>query len=315
MKALILGINGQDGSYLADILLDKGYHVHGFYRRSSVNNLWRVQHILDRITLHRGDLLDETSLFKAISFSSPDEIYNMADQDHVGWSYQTPNYSMQVTAGAVASLLEFVRGFNPDIRIFQPVSATMFGDAPPSQDETTRFNPQSPYACAKAAAYYLCNYYRTAFNMYINVGIMYNHDSPRRSGDGYLLHDIAKGAVAVQRGERENIPIGCLDMVVDIGYAKEYMEAVCKLMQLPVSDNYVVASGQAHTIKFLAETALNMIGAGASKIGTNPAFNRPGRQPTLIGNITKIEKAIGYIPQIGIEELIEMLLCMYAGEK
>jgi len=208
-----------------------------------------------------------------------------------------------------------VRRINPDIKIFQPVSATMFGDAPPSQDETTRFNPQSPYACAKAAAYYLCTYYRTAFNMYINVGIMYNHDSPRRSGDGYLLHDIAKGAVAVQQGKKENIPIGCLDMLVDIGYAKEYMEAVCKLMQLPVSDTYIVASGQSHTVKFLAEAALGMMGADVSKIGTNPAFSRPGRQPTLIGNITKIEKAIGYAPQIGIEELVEMLLCMYAGEK
>lgn len=315
MKALILGIGGQDGSYLADILLAKGYEVHGFYRRSSVDNLSRIKHIIDRVTLHKGDMLDDTSLQKVICEVSPDELYNEADQDHVGWSYHSPRYSMDITAGAVASLLEICRKNLPSVRIYQPVSATIFGDAAPLQNEYTSFNPQSPYACAKAAAYYLANYYRQAFGMYINVGILYNHDSPRRSEDNYLLHEITKGAVAVQQGRQDKVLVGCLDMLVDIGYAREYMEASVELMQLSISDNYIIGSGQAHTIKYLAETALNMMGAEVSRIDVNPEFNRPGKQPTLFGDISKIKHAIGYAPQIGVEELIEMLLCKYAGEK
>lgn len=315
MKALVLGICGQDGSYLADILLSRGYEVHGFYRRSSVDNLWRIQHVIDRVTLHRGDILDDTSLQEVICTVQPDELYNEADQDHVGWSYHSPRYSMDITAGAVASLLEICRQKLPSVRIFQPVSATMFGDAVPLQNEFTAFNPQSPYACAKAAAYHLANYYRQAFGMYITTGILYNHDSPRRSGDNYLLHDIAKDAVAVQQGKKDKILVGNLDMVVDIGFAKEYMEAVVQLMQLPISDNYIIGSGQAHTIKYLTEIALNMMGADISRIGINPTFSRPGKQPTLIGDITKLKYATGYSPQIGVEELIEMLLCKYAGEK
>ena len=240
-RVLIFGINGQDGSFLAEILLERGYEVHGFYRRSSVDNLSRIRHLLSDVTLHKGDLTDYGSVHRAVAECLPlHEVYNEADQDHVGWSQSAPSYSAAVTYGGVVNVLEAVRQLTPTTRIFQPVSATMFGYAPPRQDETTRLYPQSPYACAKVAAYYLCQHYRREHGMFVSCGILFNHDSPRRSGD-YLLQRIARGEELW----------GDLETIVDIGYAREYMEAVWKLMQLDRPDDFVLGTGRGYRIKDL----------------------------------------------------------------
>lgn len=309
-RALILGINGQDGSFLADILLGKGYEVHGLYRRSSVDNLWRLRHISKSIQLHPGDLSDISSVGRVIAEVYPQEIYNEADQDHVGWSYHTPVLSMGITAGAVAGILELVREINPRIRVFQPVSATMFGDAPPPQNEATEFNPQSPYACAKLAAYYLARYYRQAHGMFVSTAILFNHDSPRRCGQGYLLHDICSAAIRVAHGQQQNVAVGDLDMIVDIGYAREYMEAAWNILQLPAPDDFVIGSGTAPTIRYMATEALRQVGVPSpeSRLEINPAFLRPGKQPSLRSDISKARAAFGFCPKVDIGELITILL-------
>ena len=239
-RALILGIGGQDGSYICDLLLEKGYEVHGLHRRSSVDNLRRIAHCRDRVTLHRGDMADLNSIMIACDRSRPDEIYNLADQDHVGASFASAAYSMDITAGAVGRMLELVRSWLYPIRFFQPLSATMFGDAPPPQNERTPFAPASPYACAKVAAYYLCQHYRREYGMHVSTAIFFNHDSPRRGGD-YLLQRIARGDKLW----------GDLDTVVEVGYAREYMEAAHAILQLDKPDDFVIGTGRGFRIRDL----------------------------------------------------------------
>lgn len=254
-RALILGIGGQDGSYLADILLEAGWEVHGMHRRSSVDNLSRIAHIRDRVTLHQGDLLDQRSMWEAIRNSECEVIFNEADQDHVGWSKTCPLYSYQVTYGGVALLLELILNWKGgrEIKLFQPLSATMFDDCPAPQDETAKLRPNSPYACAKAGAWHLCKHYRREHGIDVRCAILFNHDSPRR-GPGYLLQDIAAGR-----------PIrGDLSTVVDIGYAREYMEAAVKIVELPPPQNdlyqhdYVLGTDKPWTIERLLSDKLDV---------------------------------------------------------
>ncbi len=265
-RALILGIGGQDGSYLADLLVSKGYEVHGLYRRTSVDNLWRIKHLLNKIQLHCGDITDPNSLHRVLQDVKPHELYNEADQDHVGTSFQTPKLSMDVTAGGVLNVLESVKACCPDCKVFQPTSATIFGDALPPQTESTSLNPLSPYACAKAHAYYLARYYRQVYNLHVSTSILYNHDSTRRSGD-YLLHNIAKQAIAVSSHQQSYITIGNPDMSVDIGYAPDYCEGIYKILQQSTPDDYILASGPT-TIRNLISSALEQ--AGVDEPWSNP---------------------------------------------
>lgn len=239
-RALVLGCGGQDGSFLCDILLEKGYCVHGLYRRSSVDNLTRIAHCRDRVTLHAGDVTDPNSLAVVMSAVNPHEVYHVADQDEVGHSFAAPSVAVDVTYGGTVNVLEAVRRCCPSARVFIPSSATVFGDAPPPQAESTPFAPQSPYACAKAAAYYAARMYREHYGLHVCCGIMFNHDSPGRGG-GYLLQRIARGQ-----------PLwGDQEAVVDIGYAYEYMKAVWRMMQLDKPDDFVLGTGKGYRIKDL----------------------------------------------------------------
>jgi GDPmannose 4,6-dehydratase len=308
-KALILGIGGQDGSYLADILLEKGYEVHGFIRRSSTGNLGRVQHSLDRIQLHHGDLLDSVSIYRTLTEVKPDEIYNEADQDHVGWSYSTPAYSMAVTAGAVATLLESVKQVCPEARVFQPCSAMMFGHCLTwPQNELTPFNPQSPYACAKVAAYHLARYYRNVHGMFVCTAILYNHDSPRRTEE-YLLHQICEGVKRVAMGEQEKVAIGNMEMLVDIGYAKEYMQAAWKMMQLPSANDYIIGSGEACCIRVLLEHACKIMDLDWQEVYVhNPKFSRAGNPSTLVADAAKAMRDFDFRPEFNAVEMVNYLM-------
>ena len=248
-RALILGVGGQDGSYLAEILLESGYEVHGLVRHSSGNNLWRIRHLLDKITLHKGDICDGVRLAMLIDELAPDEIYNEADQDSVGWSGKAPGYQIEVTYKAVSTILETLRYMGGKVRFFQPVSSTMFGDQPYPHTETTPLKPQSPYACAKAAAFLLCQHYRREHGVYVSCGILYNHDSPRRGPD-YLLQRIARGE-----------PLwGDLSTIVDVGYAPEYMEAAYQSLQQSESRDYVIATGRGYRIADLQNWAKGLTG-------------------------------------------------------
>ena len=304
-KALITGVTGQDGSYLADILLEQGYEVHGLYRRVSQGNFKNIDHIIDErpveFHLHRGDITDPSSVLRIVRDVTPDEVYHMADQDNVGWSHDTPWYSSEVTTKGTATLLECVRVYVPKCRVFVPCSATMFGAAPPPQDEQTPFSPQSPYAVAKTAAYYWAQYYRETHGLHVTTGVMYNHDSPRRHGD-YLLHKICKAAVS-----GISIELGDPYQRVDVGYAREYMELAVKLVQLPKPAVYVVGTGEAPTIGDMVSYAE---GSGRFSVRWHHP-DRPGKTPTLQANISKLMTLLRDAPRVKVYGVIDGLLAHY----
>ncbi len=323
--ALIYGVGGQDGSYLADILLGKNYLVYGFYRRSSVDNLARIKHLLEplhpNLILLEGDLSDTASVRRAITSSNPDEVYQVADQDHVGWSFNTPQYSADITYGGVSRVLEAVRNIRKDAKVYIPVSATMFGNEPPMQNEVTHFNPLSPYACAKVGAYHLCGYYRQAYNMFVSTAILFNHDSERRGGD-YFLHKICKSAVEIVLGKRDKLAISNSSALLDIGYAKEYMEAVVKIMQLDRPINMVLASGDSWTVKRICHVALREAGLNETEtlrpidsfLVPDTVFHRPGPKQTLVGDISRAKGLIDFNPKYGLPFLIKSLVKKYHKE-
>lgn len=318
-RALILGA-GQDASFLAEILLEKDYEVHLLHRRSSADNLWRVRHLLDRIELHKGDMADPAGVEDTIHRVYPSEIYNEADQDHVDWSLATPAYSADITYGAVVRTLEALRRFSracPHVRFFQPLSATMFGAAPPPQNEDTAFAPQSPYAVSKVAAYYACQHYRREYGLHVSTAIMYSHDSVRRQGD-YLLHRICRGAVRIAAGKEKSLALGDLDAVVDIGCAREYMEGVHRLMQLPQPGDYVLSSGRHWTIRGLVECAFRTAGVKNkfdSLSVSDDTFHRPGPPCQLVGDSAKAREAFGFRPLRGPGDLVEELVEKYRREE
>jgi len=263
--ALIIGIGGQDGSYLAEILLNKGYSVHGIYRRSSVNNLWRIEGIRDRLTLHIGDLCDTNSIVRTINYVRPDEVYNLADQDDVRCSHHSAGYNYDVTGAAVGRLLESFVGRDrftssgEKCRFFQAISATIFGNPTEPQNLNTPLNPLSPYACAKAFALHLCRYYRQVHNMWISTAIFYNHDSPRRGG-GYLLQKIGRGLVQVAAGKIEHIRLYNPNERVNIGHAKSYMDAASRMLQNPYPADLLIGNTCDAKIARLAYYAMGYLG-------------------------------------------------------
>lgn len=308
--ALILGCAGQDGSYLADLLLEKGYNVHGLYRHGShPNALWRIEHCKNRLVLHRGDVLDQLSIDRAVSETTPDEIYNMADQDSVAWSFEAPVQQLDITAGTVIRLLESVRRFAPCARVFQPCSATMYGELKPPQNEAGLMvcAPASPYACAKEVAWRTCCMYAHLYNLYVSCGVMFNHDSPRRSED-YLLSRIARQAVRVSRGELDKVRIGCPHRRVDIGYAPEYMDAAWRMLQQDEPGDYVVATGRAYPIMILVSEALIAAGCNPDCWEIDHTYTpSPGPECTWIGDATKAREALGWEPKHDAHSLVRLL--------
>lgn len=312
-KALVLGCGGMDGSYLCEILVQKQYEVHGVYRRTSYNNLSRLGGTIRNITLHRGDLSDGGSIERIIRDVLPDEIYNEADQDHVGYSKETPQVSIDITTAAVSRLLETVlavykTSFNK-VKIFQPVSATMFGDSVPPQNERTPFAPASPYACAKLAAYYLCQHYRREHGIHVSCGIMFNHESPRRGPD-YLLQRIVRQAKKIANGKEDKIYLSNLDMQVDIGYAPDYMDAAWRILQLDKPTDLVVGTAYTASIKQFAIWALECVGirGNFNNYITDCGGNKFKNEPTLYADITEINRLTGWNPTHYRKGLVKILV-------
>ena len=307
-KALILGITGQDGSYLAEFLLEKHYEVHGLIRRSSTGNKKNISHITDKITLHKGDLADATSIYRIVKEVQPDEIYNLADQDHVSWSYDSIDYSCDITGAAVARILEIIKQLNPKIKFFQPVSSNMFGKAANSQNEETAFRPQSPYGCAKAFAYLLVRYYRDVFNLKASTAIFYNHESPRRTEE-YVTRKITKAVAMISKGLQKKLYLGDIDIKIDFGYSKEYVEAAWNILQLDKADDFIICTGELHSIREFAEEAFRCVGLDAKKyIEIDPKLLRPGKTDTLTGDFSKASKAFGYKPKTKLKELVRIMV-------
>lgn len=304
-RALILGIGGQDGSYLADHLLSLEYEVHGTYRRSSVDNLARVYHVRHRLVLHPADLSDGASVERVLRAVKPNEVYNMADQDHVGFSRSTPEVSVDITAGAVSRLLESILAYQldtkRDVKLFQPVSATMFGRQSAPQCETTPFAPTSPYACAKVMAYYLCQHYRREHGVFVSCGIMYNHDS-RRRGEGYLI-----GRVIAQARKGPPVRLSNIDHTVDIGYAPEFVCAMHAMLQLDVSVDLVIGTGQAYSVRRLAELAMEALGRHDGAVEDDGCVTYDD-EPTLIANVARAKSVIGFEPKVHGWSLIRKLM-------
>ncbi len=307
-KALIFGITGQDGSYLAEILLEKGYEVHGLIRRSATGNTKNIQHILDKITLHKGDLADATSIYKAIKESQPDEIYNEADQDHVSWSFAAPDYSSDITGAAVGRILEIIRQINPKIKFFQPVSSNMFGKASNPQTEETPFRPQSAYGACKAFAYILVRYYREVFGMFASTAIFYNHESPRRTEE-YVTRKITKAAARISKGLQSKLYLGNLDAQIDFGYAREYMEAAWSIMQLDKPDDFIICTGEVHSVREFLDEAFKTMGLNADDyVEFDPRFMRPGNTSTLMGDNSKARNTFNFNPKVRFKELVRIMV-------
>jgi GDPmannose 4,6-dehydratase len=315
-KALIFGVTGQDGSYLADILLEKGYEVHGMIRKSATGNTKNILHLLEnkqlfnkRFFLHRGDLADATSVYRIISEVRPREIYNEADQDHVRWSFDMVGYSSDITANAVGRNLEIIKQIDPRIRYFQPCTSNMFGLSEAEvQNENTPFNPQSPYAIGKTFAYYMTRYYRQAFGIHASIAILYNHESPRRTPE-YVTRKITQSVARIALKKQDKLVLGDLSARIDWGYAREFMEAAWRMLQQENADDYVIATGEAHSVKEFVDEAFAAVGLDPAKyLETSAEFLRPTKTSALIGDISKAKKAFGFEPKTRFKELVKLMV-------
>ncbi len=312
-KALILGVTGQDGSYLAEILLEKGYEVFGLVRRSATGNTKNIRHLLDKIKLEAGDLADAPSLYRIIQSIKPHEIYNEADQDHAGWSYHVVDYASDITGAAPGRLMEIICQTDKKIKYFQPLTSNMFGQAEgDSQNENTPLKPQSPYACAKAYAWMLVRYFREVHGLFASTGIFFNHESPRRVEE-YVTRKITKAAVRISMGLQDKLLLGNIDIRIDFGYAKDYMEAAHSILQLEKADDFIIGTGEIHSVREWAEEAFRQVGLDANKyIQIDPKFFRPGGTASLRADATKAKKTFGFKQTLTFKELIA---CMIAQDK
>jgi len=315
-KALVLGITGQDGSYLAEILLESGIEVHGLIRKSATGNTKNIDHLLNsdfyksgKLKLVKGDLLDSASIFKAISTIMPDYIYNEADQDHVAWSYDIPSYSITTTTTSVINILEAIRTINTKINYFQPVSSNMFGvpnEEP--QNEETYHNPVSPYGIAKSATFHLCNFYRKSYDMNISTGILYNHESPRRP-DEYLSRKVTLAVAKIKNGLQKELILGDLSGFVDWGYAKDFMNIAKKINESNHNDNFVIGTGKLTKVEDFVKKAFSQAELDWSNyVKTSDEFKRPVSTGRLCADITKLKSKLGIEPNVDIDELISIML-------
>lgn len=302
--ALVLGCNGQDGSYLCELLVAKGYKVHGLVRKTSSNILRNIDNFKNEINIHVGDLIDVISLANLIREVSPDEIYNEADQDHVGTSYLIPGYSFDVTGTAVGNLLEIVRQINPKIKIFQPVSSNIFGGTSGPHDENATLDPRSPYACSKAFAMHLCHMYRHTYGMYVSVGILFNHESERRT-EHYVTRKITKSVARIAVGLQNELVLGDVSAKLDWGYAPEYMEAAWRMMQLPDSHTVVLGTGVLHSVMDFVELAMSLANLDpAIYLKSSAALTRPSTTAPLVAKCDKARSLIGFQPKVEFEQLV-----------
>ncbi len=328
--ALITGITGQDGSYLAELLLEKGYDVHGIVRRASLINTHRIDHIYDRIHLHYGDLTDSTNLVRIIQLVKPDEIYNLGAQSHVKVSFEIPEYTGQVDALGTLRVLEAVRllGMEDCVRIYQASTSELYGlvqETP--QRETTPFYPRSPYGCAKIYGYWITKNYRESYGMYACTGILFNHESPRR-GETFVTRKITRGLSKISCGLQDVLELGNLNAKRDWGHARDFVEAMWLMLQQDHPDDFVIATGVQYSVReFVDEAApyfgmniiwegegLNEVGvdknSGRTVIKVNPKYFRPAEVETLLGDASKAKEKLGWEPKTSFKQLVEEM-CIY----
>ena len=327
-KALITGITGQDGSYLAEFLLKKGYEVHGIIRRSSVFTTHRIDKIMinPMLFLHHGDLADSSNLGRLIRDINPDEIYNLAAQSHVAVSFEVPEYTADVDGIGTIRLLDAIKAFNPKIKFYQASTSELYGKVREiPQNEDTPFYPRSPYAVAKLYAFWITKNYREAYNLYAVNGILFNHESPRR-GETFVTKKITKAVANIKKGKQEKVSLGNLNSKRDWGYAKEYVEMMWLMLQQPEPEDYVAATNKTNTIRYFVELAFKEIdveiewkgkdaeekgydkATGKLRVDINPKYFRPTEVELLIGDASKAKEKLGWEAKITLEELVRKMV-------
>ncbi len=318
-RALITGITGQDGAYLSEFLLDKGYEVHGIVRRCSLFNTDRLEHLFQdthetgrTFILHYGDMADGTSLRRIIDTVNPDEVYNLAAQSHVRVSFDQSEYTADVVATGALRLLEAIRDHirftSREVRVYQASSSEMFGSAPPPQSETTAFHPRSPYAVAKTAAHYFAVNYREAYGMFVSNGILFNHESPRR-GETFVSRKITRAVGRIKMGLQDKLFMGNTGARRDWGYAGDYVEAMWLMLQHHSPDDYVIATGESHTVTELLDEAFGYVGLDwRSLVEIDPRYYRPAEVDHLCGTAQKARDVLGWKPRTGFRELVRMMV-------
>ena len=310
-RALITGITGQDASYLAEFLLKKGYKVFGTTRRSSTTNNERIVHIQDKITILQGDLLDQGSLASALLEAEPDEVYNLAAQSFVQTSWNQPVLTGEFTALGVTRLLEAIRTVNPKIKFYQASSSEMFGKVTETpQKETTRFHPRSPYGVAKVYGHYITVNYRESYGLFACSGILFNHESPRR-GLEFVTRKISHAVARISLQKQKQLTLGALEPKRDWGFAGDYVEAIWLMLQQDKADDYVVATGENHSVEEFVKLAFEAVGIKDWKkyvVANNPTHMRPAEVDYLIGDASKARKVLGWKPKTSFEELVRMMV-------
>jgi GDPmannose 4,6-dehydratase len=315
-KALITGITGQDGSYLAELLLEKGYEVHGIIRRSSSFNTGRIDHIYQdphekgcRLFLHYGDLNDSSSLNLLLKKIRPEEVYNLGAQSHVRVSFDVPEYTAEVTGVGTVRLLEAIRELGlTETRIYQASSSEMFGASPPPQNEATPFYPRSPYGCAKVYSYWIGVNYREAYGLHLSNGILFNHESPRR-GETFVTRKVTRAVSRIKLGLQKKLFLGNLEAKRDWGYAKDFVQAMWLMLQQPKGDDYVVATGEAHSVRELCEEAFGHVGLDYREfVAVDPRYYRPTEVDYLLGDPSKATKQLGWTPKTSFKELVRLMM-------
>jgi GDPmannose 4,6-dehydratase len=341
-NALITGVTGQDGSYLAEFLLKGGYRVNGLVRRSSSFNTSRIDHLIksyptDKFDWLRADMTDQASLMEAVKNTKPDEVYNLAAQSHVQVSFEMPVYTYDVCATGTLRLLEAVRMFCPSAKIYQAASSEMFGESPPPQSENTKFRPASPYAVAKVASHFICANYRESYGLWIANGILFNHESPRR-GETFITRKVTRAVARILLGVERQVVVGNLDSARDWGYAPEYVEMMWKMLQSDEPKDYVIATGESHTVKELIDLAFGEVGVelkwrgtdknrvatvsevretihgkaplrvGDQVVKVSPNYYRPVDPELLLGDSKKAAKELGWRPKTKFQEIVKLMV-------
>lgn len=315
-KALITGITGQDGSYLVELLLEKGYEVHGVIRRASTFNTSRIDHLYQdphihgvHLFLHYGDISDSTNLIKLLYRLQPDEIYHLAAQSHVRVSFDIPEYTADTTAMGTVRILEAIRETGITTKFYQASSSEMFGKVQETpQRETTPFYPRSPYACAKAYAHWLTVNYRESYNLFACSGILFNHESPRR-GETFVTRKITRAVAHIRAGLQKKLFLGNLDSRRDWGYAKEYVEAMWLMLQQERPDDYVIATGETHSVREFLEEAFGHAGLDwRAFVEIDPKYYRPAEVDLLVGDASKAERVLGWAPKVRFKELVRLMV-------
>lgn len=308
-RALITGITGQDGAYLAEFLLGKGYEVHGMVRRASTENFERINHLHDRISLHQADLLDQLSMVRLVEKTAPDEVYNLAAQSFVPTSFEQPLLTGEFTALGVTRLLEAIRTVSCRIKFYQASSSEMFGKVQEEpQRETTPFWPRSPYGVAKVYGHWITINYRESYNIFACSGILFNHESPLR-GKEFVTRKITDGVARIKLGVQQQLRLGNLDAKRDWGFAGDYVRAMWLMMNHHTPDDYVVATGMTHSVREFVELAFSHVGLDWQKyVIVDPEFYRPAEVHTLCGDASKIRQALNWTPEVSFAELVQMMV-------